>query len=735
MLATLSRRTGHFLTLLVIAVAVWAIYANTMSVPFTFDDHPNITRGEALHITTLDTASLKGVLTGAHAERRPVANLTFALNYLVGQKTTLGYHVVNTTIHMIAGWLVYMLAWLTIGLAQPTTTDKTTDRERNDQWYRTGGLAATVALLWVAHPIQTQSVTYIVQRMTSLATMFYLLALCLYIVGRKTRSKPLRVYCFAGVAAAWLLALGSKEITIVLPFTIFLYEWFFFRNLKLAWTRSGTEPSKRRWLIPATVILVVTGIGVLVYTSGNPFGAITGGNRDIAAGQRVMTEWRVVVLYITLMLWPHLNRLNLDYQFEVSTSLFSPFSTVLSLLAILLWIGAAAAIAKRQRVVAFGMLWFMLHLVLESTALNLELVYEHRLYLPSVGFILAFVYGISLLCREVGSRLAYRIDLLWATLAVACVVLLGVTAYQRNIVWQTHATLWQDCANKSPDKFRPWLNAGLAWRGKGEIETALHCFKRAASMPGPKLHEIHNNIGVTLMALERPGEAADHFQQALVFDSTYAMAHNHLGIVRRKQGRVDEAIVYYRDALKHDPDYINAYKNLGIALHVTQSFEDAADQFRKALQRNPKFADAHYRLGLVLIDQEQWDDAIRHLEEGYRLKPSLTSALRHIERARQKQQGGQAATTTPAPPSGEADRALGDNALGAGNLAAAINYYRAALQGNLSEPALVHNNLGAALGQSGKVTEARVHFAKAIELDPDYVEARQNLEAVDKILE
>ncbi|HCN09987.1 MAG TPA: hypothetical protein DIT01_18835, partial [Lentisphaeria bacterium] len=447
----------HGLPMLVIAVCVIAAYHGTLACPFIFDDISNIVERPAIAMTKLDAASIGAVLENGQLTNRWAANLSFALNHYVGGFDSMrGWHIVNIAIHLLAGWLVYALGVLT--LRQVDRNEDTADRRLGQKSIACTGLAA--AVLWVLHPLQIQSVTYIVQRMTSMATMFYLAALCLYIVGRRATSRRRQGICFALMPLAWLLALGCKEIAITLPVVIVIYEWFFFQKLSRGWITR-----RLGFCIIPLAVMVVIGI---IFLPDEPLRPLVEGykSRDFNMAQRVMTEWRVIVFYLSLLLLPLPQRLNLDHHCEViSQSIFAPPSTVVSLLFILGLLAGACVAARRYPLPAFCVLWFFISLALESTVINLELVFEHRMYLPTVGIMIGVAWTFR---RYVPTVAAVR----WAV--VTCIAaLLCIATIERNRVWTSNERMWTDCAEKSPNKSRSQNNLGKYLASKGDLENGL----------------------------------------------------------------------------------------------------------------------------------------------------------------------------------------------------------------------------------------------------------------------
>ena len=229
---TPDNKRGPWLDLLaavLICCLTFAIYSNTLNVPFVFDDRYNITDNPAIQITELTLGNLWGSAFESKMPNRPVANVSLALNYYFHQKELPGYHLVNIFIHAITGVLLYFLFLVTIRIP---TLKKT--------FIMPQITAFGAAAIWLAHPLQTQSVTYVIQRMNSMATMFYLLAMLLYVIARFSTTNRLKIFFYLGCIISGLAGFGSKEIVITLPFFILLYEFYFFQDLDLSWCRSRT---------------------------------------------------------------------------------------------------------------------------------------------------------------------------------------------------------------------------------------------------------------------------------------------------------------------------------------------------------------------------------------------------------------------------------------------------------------------------------------------------------------
>jgi hypothetical protein len=249
-------------------------------------------------------------------------------------------------------------------------------------------VALFTSLVFISHPIQTQSVTYIIQRMTSMAGMFYLLTLVLYIKGRLAEGKS-QFFYFGGAVLSYLLGVFSKEVVAILPFFVALYEFYFFQNLELG------PRGKKILLIFIGALLLLGAFAFALWGHRYVNFIVEGYQREtFTMWERMLTQFRVVLYYLTLLVYPHPSRLNLDYDFPISKSILDPPTTLISMAVIFGIIGYSLWVAKKRPVLSFCILWYFGNLVIESSILPIEMVYEHRLYLPSIGPFILFSVGV-----------------------------------------------------------------------------------------------------------------------------------------------------------------------------------------------------------------------------------------------------------------------------------------------------------------------------------------------------
>ncbi len=689
-----------------VVLLVFLIYSNTLESPFVFDDQDNIQKNPHIRLTSLTWEETKKIgLFEDRSYHRPVATISFALNYYFHRYNLPGYHLVNILIHVATGIFLYLLVKATLGMLSRHS------RHESHKW-----VPFFTMLVWLVHPIQTQSITYIVQRMNSMAAMFYVLSLLCYARARLSERKGKKRLLFAGCLLSGILSLGSKEISATLPFFIFLYEWYFFQDLSWPWLR--------RHILPLAGLIIILCLVAWFYLGGHPLEQIvlTFKNYDFTLSQRVLTEFRVVFFYLTLLIFPHPSRLNIDHYFSISHSLIDPITTLLSLGLIAGLIVFAIIMARKERLISFCILWFLGNLVIESSVIGLELLYEHRTYLPSMLVILLVVLSAH---RYVRSK--------WLKIGMLCVVvtMFSFWTYDRNSIWGDELSFWRDCVGKSYQKARPNYNMGVALDKRGRLEEAITYFSKAIEI-APNYANAHYNLGVALMGRGRVEEAKNHFSKTLQIKPNFAMAHNNLGAALMGQGKLEEATTHLSEALQIKQDFAKAHYNLGLVLLRQKKHEEAVSHFSEALRLDPEDVRAQYDMGNALVGLKEFERAIGHYNKALQIKPDNAKVHYRSGIALMRQRRFEEAVyhfskaLLVKPEDARAHYEIGNALVGLKEFERAISHYTEALR-IAPGKADFHNNLGVALANQGRIKEAVNHFSEAVRIKPEYESARRNL--------
>jgi tetratricopeptide (TPR) repeat protein len=608
-------------------LTVWA-YHPALDAPFYFDDFQNIVESPAIRWVDISLENAKLVIDSSLLRSRPVANISFALDHLRGGLDPRGFHLTNIVIHLMVGAVLVWLSWLYALVTAGAQGSK-------DKQAVSALLVMVPVAIFMLHPLNTQAVTYVVQRMASLAALFTLLAFASYIVARyKLAAKPSLWYAIA--LAAWLLGVGTKENAVLLLPVVFAYELCFFRTewraraervLSISWTRSWTIVF---WLVVAGVTTFVGSLVLLAHNGIGLFGEFPG--RDFSGFERLLTQSRVQVFHLSQLFWPTPERLNLEHHFEISRGLLDPSTTLPAVVACLGLILFAVVLAVHRPRFGFPLVAYALFHVIEAGPVSLELVFEHRMYLPLSMLVL--LGGVLLVDMKSSSRHVVILSLCAITLLLA-----GWTK-SRNETWTDPFEFSRDFALKSPNKARAQSNFAVALDNAGRGEDALPYIKRALeldpSVPNQwgMLGRIQERLGnleesarayrkslelypdgvKALLGLGRVLEKSKHGEEALrlLLDA---------GIRLARGGRPMEAIPVLEAAASLAEADANTYNALANTYMLAGMGDRALDQYLLALDRDPEMVSAWYNLGMVADSLGRHEDAVRAYEGFLRLAP------------------------------------------------------------------------------------------------------------------
>ena len=602
---------GNGLAAVLIAVAGLLIYGNIYEAPFVFDDLLQIVNKSAIK----DLGRFLG--SGEILSPRGIVDLTFALNYHFGGLEVFGYHLVNVLIHVLNGIVVYFLGITVFSRlleteARPPATRAETAAPAGFGKPGSGvrWMALVAALVFVAHPVQTQAVTYTVQRYASMAALFYMASVLFYLRGRiKAKGRGFPSWAFYGLAILCaLLAFMSKQNTASLPGAILLVEYLAVDRTWQGWKR------KLLWMVPAAVLF----LGLfLVLSGGVRFGrlledvsGLAQETDSVGRWSYLITQFRVMLVYIRLLVFPAGQNFDPFYPFQDG---FFEGWTPYAFLFLAALAGAGVWQVKRRPVIALGIFWFFIALSVESSVIPIrDAMFEHRLYLPKFGFAAVVSYGLfKIFSGRTSGALA---------VSAAIVLALGIASYSRNEAYKEGVTLWADAADKNPRNWRAHYNLGNALRREERYADAAEEFSRALELKPDHVSSLYN-LG---LALERQGkieEAVSRYEKALQIGPPTARIHMNAGAALGSLGRLDAAINHFLAAVKLDPDAAEAHYNLGFAYSRKGEFDKAAGHYKKALEIQPDHAPAHMNLAVVLAREGNVPEAIRHLTEAVRIRP------------------------------------------------------------------------------------------------------------------
>lgn len=576
------KKHAVLLSLFIITTLGIALYANTLHYALHFDDTGSIITNTSIH----DLANWR-MLIQQHPTRA-ITYLTFALNYRLHGLHVEGYHIVNIAIHISTAICVYWFILLTFVTPHMR-------RKHDMRFCHTTALLGT--LLFVAHPIQTQAVTYIVQRLASLAALWYMLSCCLYISARlkHTHTAHIPIIRYIAACLAAILALLSKETALTLPVIICLYELFFFDHSRKKIVSSVSM------CIPF-MILAIVWVMRFVRMSYIFKTRIDWAGNVITPYRYALTQLHVVVTYIRLLLIPI--HQNLDYDYPITRSFFN-LPTIACALLLAGIIMLAIILFKKHRMLSFGITWFFITLALESSIFPIaDVIFEHRLYVPMVGLCLCLP---ELLGKIKNKNKAVS----FVVLCLCYISSLSVLTYARNNVWKTDKSLWADVIKKSPHKIRPYINYGYACTQEKNYPDALRAFDQAINTYDQK---------------QRSGLLPDDIN---LQDSNIAGAYANRGFAYATMGNVSAALADYAHALSIDPHHALTYFNRGTLYLEQEKYEDAISDFEHALYYKPYFVEGLLNCGIAYSKKGDQYTAIMLYEKGIALDNTIVNLYIH----------------------------------------------------------------------------------------------------------
>lgn len=577
-----------------IALAALLAYHNCFTVPFAFDDIPTI----------LDNATIRHLwpLSGSFSwppgdttvGNRPVANFTLAINYALGGYAIWGYHALNLLIHILGGLTLF-------GIVRRTMTRPVLAARFGRDAVP---LAFAVALLWTLHPLQTESVTYVVQRVESLMGLLYLLTLYCFV---RSVDSSRRIAWLIGSVAACLTGMATKEVMVTAPVMVFLYDRTFV---------AGTF--RKAWQLRRVLYcgFAATWVPLVMLVSGTNWnrGGSTGFHAGVAPGDYWLTQLEAVARYAGLSFWP--SPLVFDYGPFRARSLgdMAPYALVVVPLA------AATLFALwRKPVLGFLGAWFFVILSPSSVIpIATQTMAEHRMYLPLAAVVLFVVSGVYAVA---GRRC-------WGILGAMALVLAFLTG-SRNEDYQSESTLWGDTVAKRPDNANARNNFGLALFRTGQTTEAIEQYEAALRIQ-PAYPGALSNLGNALDRAGRTPEAILQYEKALGLQPDFAAAHYNLGKALARSGRISEAIDQYGEALRLRPDYSDGHVELGDALAQSDKVPEAIEQYMIALRIKPDSARAHFGVANAMVQSGRLPEAIENYEAALRDQPDLAEASTNL---------------------------------------------------------------------------------------------------------
>jgi len=568
---------------------VFSAYSTNYGASWHFDDYSNIVDNPRIHIkdfkfNTLKEAFYRTFDDGQHLCKRlyrPVSMSTFALNWYIGKDNVIGYHIVNNTIHLLTTLFLFLTV-LSLFMS-PNLKGKYQGSEY--------AIAFLSAILWAVNPIQTQAVTYIVQRMASLAAMFYIIGIYFYLKTRMAPSGYNRFLYITGCLLSFVLALGSKQNTATFPIAVAIIEILFFRDLK-------DRNTRRNVTVTVTIAGVFLAVCItILYISGNIAYFFRGyENLTFTFRERLLTESRIIIYYISQIFYPMVYRLSLVHDINISTSLFKPWTTIPSILTIISLLGIGFFQIIKRPIIALSIFFYFINHIIESTILPLELIYEHRNYLPSFFLFFPVATGLIWLVDYFKKKNFFIQTLLVVSIA-GTIFSFCVGTMIRNKAWATEKTLWEDCIIKAPEMARSYHNlASYHYQKIGDMNQAMEIYKTSLT------------------------------KKYLNSKTGHALTFNNMATICYEKGDYKSAITFCKKALEIKPDFRKTMKNITLLYVRTGRFSEALESADRLLMERKESTDFLQTKGFVLLTAGRFDEAISILKMALDIDPNNKKA-------------------------------------------------------------------------------------------------------------
>jgi tetratricopeptide (TPR) repeat protein len=594
-------------------VMLLIIYGNSFFGEWHFDDYHNIVDNRNVHLQGLSWQEIRKTFSGTADgseggySTRPLAYLSFGLNYLFEGTDVFGYHVVNFVIHFAAAVFLFLFICRTLQL--PLLRDRYGEKAYD--------IALLATFFWATNPLQVNSVTIIVQRMASLAGLGTIMALYFYVLARTAeRGSARRGFAFL-CAASSLLAFGSKENAAMLPISILLYDVLLVQGA----TRENLSRLLKYAWIPLAVILC------LVFSFSEFLAGIfqTYAVRPFTLIERLLTAPRILIFYVSLLLYPLPSRLTFLHDIDISRSLWEPWTTLPALLAVVLFCLAALAMARRRPLLSTCMLFFLLNHLIEGTVIPLELIYEHRNYIPSM----LFFVPVAVLMVRILDYFTYRrgFQVFMAGGLTLLLAFQGHTTFERNDIVRSDVHIWLDNVRKAPGLSRPHINLARHYYEAGMYDDAVRELQTAEDLNrDTNLRQIglaSYNLGVYYLDQANDIDRAERqFIKALERFPGHPSAIVGLAHVYLRRADVERAFNLFPENgpwYRNNVEMINAYALVLLKKGNPQGALKAAARSIELKWNDPQpwgiSGEAWRRLG-------QWQKASQCWEEALRMNPA-----------------------------------------------------------------------------------------------------------------
>ena len=549
----------------ILACITSLVYYPSINYDFQFDDIANITKHFKIRHYSLYDLLFSGT--------RWISYWLNSLHYKLGKFQPFTYRLGNVLIHTSNGVLIFIILIMVLR------------RLPYESFFRRKSFALSfiTALLFLLHPVQTQTVSYVIQgQLEGMSALFTLLMTFFFLLRSYTDKAWVR---YSATTLFFILAIfstGTKEIAIMAPLLIALVDWFFV-------AQGSQESFKSRWWLHIANFVIVIGLYLyllkpnffidlfgLKMEVGNNLGNIItpDPNQTIKPLHFLISQFKVILHYFWIFLWPL--HISVEYDWVMPKSFFSP-DCFFPFIALLLISFIVYKLLKRQKtnLIGFAMLWFLINIIPRSSIIpSPELLVDYKTYLASFGWLFIITSGLVKLYEYIIwhsrtlKQFAERFKLPYVFVTLIGGVLAAGTIH-RNTIWRSGIDFWANIVDNAPGKARAYNNYGV---------------------------ELSQKLG-------KFAEAIPYFKHAIGMDKNYRDPYNNLAVAFAATHQLDRAIETLQLSLKINPYYPEAYNNIASFMIEKKDYEQAKRALAVALRLRPHYGKAHFNTGRVLMEE------------------------------------------------------------------------------------------------------------------------------------
>lgn len=616
----------------ILALITIIVYLPTLAYPFQFDDLPNI-----LNYTKIKTAALSSL---CFTHSRWVCTLLNTFLYQTCASNPFICRLINISFHTAAGAIIF---WLILKF-----------KTKLNQIY----LASLTAVLFLLHPVQTQTISYVIQgQLEGLASLFMLICIASFYNYTQAKNQTTSYIWIILLFVSLIAATSTKEIAIVIPFLILLVDWFWIArgNLqkikRLLWihllTFATTIGMYLYYLKAEFFISIISGQQVAQSSTGNLL--TNTGIEAISQYQFLISQFKVIIHYLWIFIWPF--NICVEYDWQLNNSFLSTDCILPFMILVLILVTIFYLLRKNKTdPIAFGMLWFLICILPRASFIaSSELLVDYKTYLASFGWLFVISYLLIKMANQL-IKPKNQTNVLFGLVSLLIITLSTLT-YYRNTVWSSTKLFWGDVILKAPTKTRGFNNYGMALVEDGEYQKSIFYFKRAISLNKSKnintfYWDPYKNLANAYAMTNDVDLAIKILQQGIIMNSQIAELHNNLGALLLHKQQTNTAIKHLKIALKLKPDFgqsmytlAKAYLQKGLinlawilldkAVHETHMdrIDSTLQLYAKTSIKLQKFNTAIYALKKILAKEPDNTEALKNLAGAYYFTNNTPAAI------------------------------------------------------------------------------------------------------------